>query len=518
MGIGTLILSCLARFALRRGSILAPWRWIAPLSFALATMPRWWPEGFRLLLMLPGLGWFRAPARYTLLTSLGLVVLAGRGLDRSITPARFRAGLVAAIVIGAGSWAWSVGWARDPLFQASLGAGTLPLRFGAAALFWCLSLVAVIAWYRGRVGAWAPLAVQTAELCASSISGRPPGAGRRASPRRARSCSGSLVSRGLAWSPAGCRTCRHRSACRRPSRRWGSPRPPPNYLLESSLAPPGRLDAAQRRWQRRFGVTHGVWSEGDDIQGTEVVAVMADPALERLSGLPPGCGQAPSGRSFAIPRLSPRPGQPSVLARLTTGRPSTRHCPWKTDRVKPGSFTGTTRPRRRPRQPARSQTARPMLTSRLADINMGVPARAANVRSWDGRTAVVDHDGACYLILRRTFYDGWFYRVNDGAERPVLKVNGGLQGIPLTGTGPSDVTLIYRPTGLRAAIGISLGSTAAALCVVLLGLANNLRPSTTTTTPASSSTMTGSTTRPAARAPGSTWASTRSTAASGGGT
>ena len=161
-----MILSCLGAFALRRGSILAPWRWIAALSFALATMPRWWPEGFRLVLMLPGLGWFRAPARYTLLTSLGLAVLAGRGLDRSITPARFRAGLVAAVVIGAGSWIWSVSWARDPLFQASLGAGTLPLRFGAAALFWCLGLGAVIAWYRGRVGAWAPLAVQAAELCA----------------------------------------------------------------------------------------------------------------------------------------------------------------------------------------------------------------------------------------------------------------------------------------------------------------------------------------------------------------
>ena len=58
--------------------------------------------------------------------------------------------------------------------------------------------------------------------------------------------------------------------------------PPPNYLLESSLSPPGRLSVEQHRWQRRFGVTHGVWPEGDDIQGTEVIAVMADPALERI--------------------------------------------------------------------------------------------------------------------------------------------------------------------------------------------------------------------------------------------
>ena len=57
--------------------------------------------------------------------------------------------------------------------------------------------------------------------------------------------------------------------------------------------------------------------------------------------------------------------------------------------------------------------------------------------------------GPCYLILRRTYYPGWFYRLDDGPEQPVLKVNGGLQGAALTGTGLSQVTFQYRPTGLR---------------------------------------------------------------------
>ena len=48
-----------------------------PVSFAMATMPQWWPEGYLSLLALPGIGYFRVPARYTLLTSLGLAVLAG---------------------------------------------------------------------------------------------------------------------------------------------------------------------------------------------------------------------------------------------------------------------------------------------------------------------------------------------------------------------------------------------------------------------------------------------------------
>ena len=38
--------------------------------------------GFRLLIALPGFSFFRAPARWTLATSLALAILAGKGLDR----------------------------------------------------------------------------------------------------------------------------------------------------------------------------------------------------------------------------------------------------------------------------------------------------------------------------------------------------------------------------------------------------------------------------------------------------
>ncbi len=39
--------------------------------------------GFRLLIMLPGFSFFRAPARWSLATALALAILAGKGLDRS---------------------------------------------------------------------------------------------------------------------------------------------------------------------------------------------------------------------------------------------------------------------------------------------------------------------------------------------------------------------------------------------------------------------------------------------------
>ena len=57
-------------------------------------MPRWWAAGYAAFLHLPALGYFRAPARYTLLTSLGLALLAGQGLDRATSPRRFRAAIV----------------------------------------------------------------------------------------------------------------------------------------------------------------------------------------------------------------------------------------------------------------------------------------------------------------------------------------------------------------------------------------------------------------------------------------
>src|SRR5262249_31892892 len=58
--------------------------------------------------------------------------------------------------------------------------------------------------------------------------------------------------------------------------------PPPNYLLEPAMRPPGQNSESERRWQRRFGVTHGVWPAGDDVRGVEVLDVIAAPALDRV--------------------------------------------------------------------------------------------------------------------------------------------------------------------------------------------------------------------------------------------
>jgi uncharacterized membrane protein YfhO len=89
------------------------------------------------------------------------------------------------------------------------------------------------------------------------------------------------------------------------------------------------------------------------------------------------------------------------------------------------------------------------------------------VKSWDGKIAVVDHDGACILVLRRTFYPGWTCRINDGPEQTVIKVNGGLQGVLLAGSETSRIALRYQPTGLTTAVIVT--STAIAVAIAVLG-------------------------------------------------
>ena len=149
-GIVPLVLACVGWVSTPRCRALTPWKGMVLISLALATMPGWWPDAFFLLMQLPGLGWFRAPARYTLLTSLGLALLAGQGLDSDITSRRFHRGLALAILIGTAAWGWSIYWARRPDFQSGMGPNTIAMRFLVAALVWFFGLTAIVIWRRNR--------------------------------------------------------------------------------------------------------------------------------------------------------------------------------------------------------------------------------------------------------------------------------------------------------------------------------------------------------------------------------
>src|SRR5262249_37184801 len=84
-----------------------------------------------------------------------------------------------------------------------------------------------------------------------------------------------------------------------------------------------------------------------------------------------------------------------------------------------------------------------------------------------GKTAIVEHDGPCILIVRRTYFPGWSYTLDDAAPHPVLKVNSGMQGVALEGAGTRRIAFQYRPTGLTLSAAVSLFALASALAVLI---------------------------------------------------
>jgi hypothetical protein len=443
VGVVPFVLAFVGLVAANHDRPLTPWRLIVPLTLALATMPGWWPDGYLVLLELPGLGWFRAPARYTLLTSLGLSLLAGRGLDHAVNSWRFWSGLTLAIGIGAIAWLWSLHWTEQSAFQNALGSNTFPIRFAGTGVVWGLSIVAVVGWRLRRLSSWLPFAVTLLELGVLFYVGpvrwnrmaRLPGE----SPilkRLAALPDGGLVAGRLLNLPViADRTAAFPSL---------GITPPPNYLLESATLPPGQNTESQRRWQRRLGVTYGVWGAHDDVRGTELLAEIADPVVDRLM----------ENNSF----LKTGGLGPWKLVRFPNPFPSVRVARHLREAHNWGQLYGELS---RAEAPEEAWFLSEDLPSPMPDPL----AHAASIKSWNGKTAIVEHDGSCILILRRTVYPGWVYRINNGSEHPVIKVDGGLQGVQLAGSGTSHVELSYRPTELKPAAAVTLASVGIAIAV-----------------------------------------------------
>ncbi len=434
-GIVVWILAFVGAVARPRLENLKLWFVLVPLSLALATMPGWWLDGFLLLMKLPGLGWFRAPARYTLLASLGLALLAGRGLDHRVTSKRFRTGLTLAITAGMLAWCWSIYWTREPEFQASPLASTLLIRFLFAGLTWILALAAIIAWRQKRVGAWAPLGVATVELAVLFFVGPVVWvwSDQRldASPvlsRLMQMQDVGLVGGRLQDLPVVAGT-----ATAFPY--LGITPPPPNYLIEPATLPWSEIDSSQARWLRRFGVTHGVWGSADPVIGTTVLERINDPLLDRIMATIPKSRQGGLG-PWALVKVPDAFPSAWIAHELHEVRE------WgnlfsvlsSNDRSNEAWFESGDGPTGFPRS------------------NRG----SAHVKSWDGTAAIVVHDSPCILILRRTYYPGWSYQLDGAQARPVLKVNSGLQAVPLLGSGTRRIEFHYNPTGLPLSTAISL--------------------------------------------------------------
>jgi len=216
--------------------------------------------------------------------------------------------------------------------------------------------------------------------------------------------------------------------------------PLPHPLLELATRFDDAFSSAGLSRLRRYGVTHGIWDRPADRQGLETLLETSDPMLDRLVYKPPGAPEHPTWRIVRYPEPYP---QARVAIRV-------RVAPDEQSLASGISFDSD------PQAVWYGPEDRP--------LTAGPRASSAKVVSWDGRTAHVEHDGSCDLVISRTYYPGWMASINDGPEQPVARAEVGVQAVRLVGNGPSRVSFSYRPTHLRLISRLSIGA------VILAGL------------------------------------------------
>ena len=421
------------------------WVGVAILTFALAGLPSFSLPAFQWVASLPGMGLFRAPGRFLALTSLGLALLAGKGLDRAGGRGMAWAGLALAIAFAAGGMAWVVAWSWRPDHVRELGGDRLLIRLGIAAGSWLVAAALAAGWLRGRVPAAALLAATALELGGLYYTSTTDWGWAVAVPES------SPILKRLAEEPGDGKVAGMLSDIplrigRAPLLPYtGFPPPPPHPLFAGTDrrpegVPGGLLDARLLRVQRLFGVTHGVWDVPILSPDVEVLAETPDATLDRIASRPAGSGPHSKWRLVRFKQVDP----PAVAAGRAVYLPASAEAGL----------------------PLRNAGVVRYFTKTPPPPDLRPNAARAEVASWDGRTAVVEHDGPCDVVIRRTYYPGWTYRVDDGPEHPVLRAEDGVQSAHVPGAGRHRVTFAYRPTQIGTFAAISLASTVLALAAL----------------------------------------------------
>jgi hypothetical protein len=428
----------------------------------MATVPAWGWRLYESFVHLPVLGQFRAPARYTALTSLGLCLLAGRGLDQAIEERRFRAAILGASFFGLAAMGWGWFWTSRPILRPRGGPESFGAALAMAAPTWVLGLALVLAWRRGLLGAWWLVLMTAIELGVLYYTGI------TVWDRSVNLSECSPVLRALAADPTTQRVAGFLHDL--PVLVGKIPTYPyigftllsPNPLLESSQSWERLIDPSYLRWVRRLGTTHGVWDGPFDrflrrdsqlprapdgtiqIAGGKVIYLGPDPALDRVVPFP----QAGRRRQIWVVVRYFAPFPP---ARAAT---ETRAARDEADLL------------RQVGQADAPDVVWYLPGDRPPD--RGPPrARKARVVRWDGTSGEVAHDGTCDLVLNRTYYPGWQARLGDGTTVPIGRAEGGVQAVRLEGAGVSQVSVRYRPCWLWPSAVVALGTLAAALGALL---------------------------------------------------
>ena len=139
------------------------------------------------------------------------------------------------------------GLAQDADYRAALGGGTIVARFAGTGLAWASGLATIVAWRRGRLGAWAPVALAAIELGVLFFVG-PVWWGWRSGCRSpARSCSRLAESKDVGLVGGRLLNIPVIAGLTTAFPSLGITPPPPNYLLEAATRPPGENSETDRR-------------------------------------------------------------------------------------------------------------------------------------------------------------------------------------------------------------------------------------------------------------------------------
>ena len=226
--------------------------------------------------------------------------------------------------------------------------------------------------------------------------------------------------------------------------------PPPTdglHLARSgeALADP-RAARLLERLLERLGMTYAIWRAPVSLPGVEVLHAGPDEALDRLAFNADG---TPDGRMWYLLRFAGT--APVHVARRARGAPDQRTAL---------AYLA---------QDDSTDTVWFLPGDRPADV-AGPRARAARIVSWDGLAGEVEHDGACDVVIRRTYAPGWTARLNDGPPVPVARVDGGLQGVRVNGAGHTRISLRYQPPHVWQASAVSAATLALVLLVLVRGV------------------------------------------------
>lgn len=441
------------------GRGLGLWGLVASAAFALAVMPSVSPRAYEWVVALPGMGLFRAPGRFMALTSLGLCLFAGRGLERPERIGRAWLGVALSwLILAVAAW-WAVSWALRVDHVAALGGARLWMSLGLAGLTWIAASILVAAWLKGRIGPGVLMVATAAELGALyytsttdwgwsiDVPGQSPILSRLADEADAGRVVGPLRNLPLRFGAA-------------PLYPYtGFTPPPPHSLFEPLTQRSMAITPAGGNLLRRFGVTHGVWDGPVDDESVETLLLRPDPVLDRLVSRPAGSPPHPTWR----------------LVRYQNPMPQVRAATKMRIAADLASLIGGLTRDLNPSVVWYEAKGRP-------PADREPRASSARVVGWDGRTAVVEHDGPCDLVVHRTYYPGWLVSIDGGPERPVSRAELGVQAVHLEGRGTTRARFAYRPTNLRLTLWLGGMGLASALACLGFGMgARYLRKATNPT-------------------------------------